>query len=95
MALDLNITPALRKEGLAREIIKRIQTYRKENGFDITDHINITFGRNEEVESTMADFKDYIASQVLAEDIAFGETEDASEFDFESFKISVRIEKAN
>ena len=95
VALDLNITPALRKEGLAREIIKRIQTYRKENGFDITDHINITFGRNEEVEDTMADFKDYIASQVLAEDIAFGETGDASEFDFESFKISVRIEKAN
>ncbi len=95
VALDLNITPELRKEGLAREIIKRVQTFRKENGFDITDHINITFAHNEEVENAIAEFKDYISSQVLAENITFGEAGNSCEFDFEKFKLNVKIEKAD
>lgn len=54
VALDLEITPELKNEGLAREIVKRIQTFRKESGFEITDRINVTIEKNEQIDNAVA-----------------------------------------
>lgn len=71
VALDLTITEALKQEGLAREIVKRIQTYRKESGFEITDRIRIIFEAESELEAAVAAFGDYINGQVLADSFTF------------------------
>ena len=69
VALDLEITNELRLEGLAREVIKKIQTYRKDNGFDITDHVNVVIEKSLDNDAMLAMFHDYIASQVLADNL--------------------------
>ena len=69
VALDMEITPELRREGWAREMVKRIQTLRKESNFEITDRIAVCMERNEPVETTLGEFGEYIKAQVLAESI--------------------------
>jgi isoleucyl-tRNA synthetase len=66
VALDITITEELKQEGLARELVNRIQNIRKSNGFEITDKINIQLTENEEVESIMKDWSSYIMTQTLA-----------------------------
>ena len=96
VALDLEITPELKNEGLAREIVKRIQTFRKESGFEITDRIHVTIEKNEIIDNAVVAFNDYIASQVLADSISTrAEVANANTtFDFEEFKVEVSIVKA-
>ena len=72
VALDLTITEDLRLEGVARELIRSIQTLRKDSGFDITDRINVTIPENEDNRTCLSKFSDYIASQVLADSITLG-----------------------
>jgi len=72
VALDLTITEDLRLEGVARELIRSIQTLRKDSGFDITDRINVTIPENEDNCACLSKFSDYIASQVLADSITLG-----------------------
>lgn len=69
IALDIEVTPELRNEGVARELINRIQNLRKDSGFEVTDKIVAHIGRLPEVEDALAGFRDYIASQTLAKDI--------------------------
>ncbi len=69
VALEVELTDELRNEGMARELINRIQNIRKDTGLEITDRINVTIAPNEQVASAIADFKDYIQSQVLADEI--------------------------
>ena len=73
VALDLTITDDLRLEGVARELIRSIQTLRKESGFEITDRINVTLPDSEENRTCLERFRQYIASQVLADEINLGE----------------------
>ena len=73
VALDLTITEALRLEGMARELIRSIQTLRKDSGFEITDRIIVTVPQTPENEACLAEFRDYIASQVLADEIRLGQ----------------------
>lgn len=95
VALDLTITPELRAEGLAREVVKRIQTFRKESGFEITDRIAITVPAQSPLAEAVETFKDYIASQVLADKVTLAEEmpANAQEFNFEEFKVLMFIEK--
>ena len=72
VALDLTITEDLRLEGVARELIRSIQTLRKDSGFDITDRINVTLPETEDNRTCLSKFSDYIASQVLANNITLG-----------------------
>ena len=72
VALDLTITEDLRLEGIARELIRSIQTLRKESGFDITDRINVTIPESDDNRTCLSKFSDYIASQVLANNITLG-----------------------
>lgn len=72
VALDVTITPELRREGIAREIINRVQNIRKTRDYEITDRISLIFEPNETVDEVVRDFGDYIARQVLAEKVTVG-----------------------
>ena len=95
VALDITVTENLRKEGLARELVNRIQNLRKSSGYDITDKISVTVLSNDGMDEAIKDFNSYIANQVLAVSVEITDViSDATELDFEDFKLSVRIEKA-
>lgn len=74
IALDITITDELRQEGIARELINRIQNIRKDSNFDVTDKVVITLQKHAEIDAAIANFKDYIAGQTLATDIILAET---------------------
>ena len=95
VALDITVTENLRKEGLARELVNRIQNLRKSNGYDITDKINVTVLSSDEMDDAIKEFNEYIANQVLAVSVEITEhaISDATVLDFEDFNLSVRIEK--
>lgn len=73
VAMDITITEALKREGVARELINRIQNIRKDSGFEVTDKIRIVFENNPAINEAVADFSDYIASQTLARTIEFSD----------------------
>ena len=95
VALDITVTESLRKEGLARELVNRIQNLRKNNGYDITDKINVTVLSSDDMDDAIKEFNEYIANQVLAVSVEITEhaISDATVLDFEDFNLSVRIEK--
>jgi isoleucyl-tRNA synthetase len=67
VALDITITPELRNEGLARELVNRIQNLRKDMGLEVTDRIKLTIEKNDDTFDALNSFKDYICSETLAE----------------------------
>ena len=69
VALDITITDDLKKEGLARELVNRVQNLRKSSGFDITDKVNITVASSAEMDDAITEYKEYISNQVLANSI--------------------------
>ena len=93
VALDIEITPELRTEGMARLIIKRIQAMRKESGFEITDRISVTIEDRAELRSAAETFGEHISSQVLANELTIGDASDGSEVDFGDFKAKIKIVK--
>lgn len=95
VALDITVTEELRKEGLARELVNRIQNLRKSNGFDITDKITVTVLSSDEMDGAIKEYNEYIANQVLAVSVEITDhaISDATVLDFEDFNLSVRIEK--
>ena len=97
VALDLTVTPERKNEGVSREIVKRIQNHRKESGFEITDRIRVTLSNHPEIEEAVNSFHDYIAAQVLADELRCAEipagTDGAVTFDFGDFTIEAVIER--
>jgi len=73
VALDINITEELRQEGVARELINRIQNIRKESGFDVTDKIDVLIEKHDLINSAIETHSNYIVSQILAENITLTE----------------------
>ena len=69
VALDINITPELKNEGYARELVNRIQNLRKDSGFDVTDKIVVEILLVDEISGALNDFKDYICTQTLTKDL--------------------------
>jgi isoleucyl-tRNA synthetase len=69
VALDMTITEELFNEGLAREIVNRVQTLRKNSGFEVTDRIVISIEKNEKIETAVERFNSYICSETLANSI--------------------------
>jgi len=67
VALDISITPALKQEGIARELVNRVQNIRKDSGLEVTDHIVLTIEKNENTDEAFTSFKNYICSETLAE----------------------------
>lgn len=95
VALDITVTEELRLEGLARELVNRIQNIRKSSGFDITDKITIVVLSSEDMDPAIHAYSSYIAGQVLAESIEIADVvSDGTELDFEEFKLTVKVEKA-
>ncbi len=74
VVLDTNLTPELIEEGFVRELISKIQTMRKEAGFEVTDRINIYATGNQKIEEIFKKFEDKITEEVFADSIIFGET---------------------
>lgn len=93
VALDVTVTEDLRKEGIARELVNRIQNIRKSSGFDITDRINITISDNEQIRSTVSEYKAYIASQVLADSIELADVKNGQEIDMDDYILQVSVDK--
>ena len=73
IALDIEITPELRQEGLSRELVSRIQNLRKAAGFEVTDRIDVVVGRNAALEEALQRFGSYVCAQTLAREIRFEE----------------------
>ncbi len=92
VALDINITPELKKEFIAREVIKRIQTIRKESGFNITDRINVTITDAKAITDAIDTHRQFICSQVLANSITTGGT-DGQEIEIDGVKAQIKVEK--
>lgn len=96
VALDITITDDLRKEGVARELVNRIQNVRKSKDFNITDRIVVKIAPDEHVADAVAQFKDYIAKQVLAVAIELTPVEgaDVITLDMDDYKLYVTVDKA-
>ncbi len=95
VALDITLTADLRKEGIAREFVNRIQNIRKSNGYEITDRIVVKIEKQAEINDAIADFNQYIATQTLANSITLHDkVEDAVELDFEEFVVKIGVNKA-
>ena len=94
VALDIEITPELKAEGLARLVIKRIQALRKTSGFEITDRVNVVLENNPAFKNVLSAFGEHIASQVLANSITLSDDVDGSKQDFGEFeaKLSVKVD---
>ena len=73
VALDITLTEELQEEGIAREVVNRIQNYRKEAGFDITDQINISLETAPHINKAIENNKNYICSETLANNLSFVE----------------------
>lgn len=95
IALDITVTEELKQEGLARELVNRIQNMRKGSGLNITDKINISYKSDNEYKTAIESFAEYIMQQVLAVSITQSENiDDAQNFDIDGKQISIKIEKA-
>ncbi|MDR2951056.1 MAG: isoleucine--tRNA ligase [Prevotella sp.] len=93
VALDVTITDDLRKEGIARELVNRIQNIRKSSGFEITDRINIKISDQEQIRDTISEYKDYIASQVLADKVELSDTVTGQNVDMDDYILHISVEK--
>lgn len=97
VALDINVTKELKEEGIARELINRIQNLRKESNFDVTDKITLAIGRHKEINEAVENFSQYIASQVLAEHIELTDEKDdkARDIEIDDIHTFIKIERIN
>ena len=95
VALDITVTEELKQEGIARELVNRIQNMRKSGGLEITDKICVTIEKCEETDKAVEVYGEYIAKQVLANNIVVAESmpENATDIDFDGFVLKIAITK--
>ncbi len=93
IALDITVTPELRMEGIARDIVNRIQNIRKNRGYEITDRIHLTFEPNTQTDGSLEAFGKYISGQVLADSLTIGEVsgEDVEHLELDDIILDVKI----
>ena len=95
VALDTVVTDELRREGIARELVSKIQNIRKGSGFEITDKINVTVAKNDSTNDAITEYNDYICNQVLANSLQIvDEVADATTLEFDGFTLDVNVVKA-
>ena len=97
IALDITITDDLKQEGIAREIVNRIQNIRKGRDYDITDKIAVVFARNVETDAAITAYSDYISRQVLASSLTIAEVLDGEieTLDLDGVNVNVSISIRN
>ena len=93
VALDITLTDELRSEGMARELVNRIQNIRKKSGLEITDRITVYIEPNETVVKAIESFGTYVSKQVLADSIVM-EQNDGNKVEFDDFKLNIKITKS-
>jgi isoleucyl-tRNA synthetase len=95
VALDISLSPDLLHEGIARELVNRIQNLRKHIGLEITDRINLVLQPSPHTDDAVQAFRNYISAQILADSLDIAPCSQGHELDFDDFKLLVRIEKAH
>ncbi len=94
LALDISVSDALRKEGVARELVNRIQNLRKDCKFEVTDKIRIFLQPLPEIAETLLEYSDYICNQTLATEILTQDViEGASSIEWDEATINIKVEK--
>ena len=94
VALEVTVTEELKREGIARELVNRIQNLRKSSGFEITDKINIVLSKNPNTDDAVNEYNTYICNQVLANSLTLAdEVADGTELNFDDFSLYVKVTK--
>ena len=94
VALDITISPELKQEGIARELVNRIQNIRKDSGFEVTDKIKVQIQRSGELEQAIKNNERYIKDETLTEELNFTDTiESGIEIEFDEIKTRILISK--
>lgn len=97
VALDITVTPELRREGIARDLINRLQNIRKSRDYNITDRITVVIGSNELTDDAVKEYGSYIAAQVLADVIVTGNVDQPAEderLDIDGTPVNVKVSLA-
>jgi len=94
VALDITITDSLQREGVARELVNRIQNLRKDSGFEVTDKIRVEIESLPEIADSLTEYKEYICNQTLALDIAsVPDLEKGTDIEWDGREIKIYVEK--
>ena len=94
VALEVTVTDELKREGIARELVNRIQNIRKSSGFEITDKIAIVLSKNSNTDDAINEYNTYICNQVLANSLTLAdEVVDGTELNFDDFSLYVNVTK--
>ena len=94
VALEVTVTDDLKREGIARELVNRIQNIRKSSGFEITDKISIVLSKNPNTDDAVNEYNTYICNQVLANSLTLAdEVADGTELSFDDFSLYVKVTK--
>ena len=93
VALDVTVTDELRREGVARELVSKIQNIRKSSGFEISDRIAVTISSNENTDAAIEEHKAYICNQVLADSLTIAEVAEGTALEFDGFTLQANIQK--
>ena len=94
VALEVTVTDELRREGIARELVNRIQNIRKSSGFEITDKIDIVLSKNPNTDDAVTEYTTYICNQVLANSLTLAdEVADATELSFDDYSLMIKVTK--
>ncbi|WP_294599951.1 isoleucine--tRNA ligase [uncultured Rikenella sp.] len=94
IALDIEVTPELRTEGIARELVNRIQNLRKEQGFEVTDKIRVVVESNPETDEAVRKYADYIAAQTLAQGgVSVAAGRQRSEIEIDELPLTMTVER--
>ena len=93
VALDVTVTEELRREGIARELVSKIQNIRKSSGFEISDRIAVTLSSNENSDAAIEEHKAYICNQVLADSLTIAEVAEGTALEFDGFELVAKVEK--
>ncbi len=93
VALDVTVTDELRREGIARELVSKIQNIRKSSGFEISDRIAVTLSSNENSDAAVEEHKAYICNQVLADSLTIGEVAEGMALEFDGFVLTASVMK--
>ena len=93
VALDVTVTDTLRREGIARELVSKIQNIRKSSGFEISDRIAVTLSSNENSDAAVEEHKAYICNQVLADSLTIAEVAEGIALEFDGFMLMTTVEK--
>ena len=94
VALDITVTEELLREGIARELVNRIQNIRKSNGYEIVDKILVEIESRDEINAAVKEYGNYIATQTLANSVVLvSELTGATELEFDEYMVRVSVKK--